>query len=106
MTHSEREQQARAYSDAGRRRAATTNPPVGQKFAPGTRVRIVDDLGSSMRHFPSARDAVVLYTYAHAYGGDDVKSYCLNIDGIGRVSWYDEDQLTAIEDSESPLGLQ
>lgn len=50
-----------------------------------------------MSHFTSGVNATVVHTYAHAYGGRDVKSYCLNVDGEGRVSWYYEHQLTAIK---------
>jgi hypothetical protein len=49
-----------------------------------------------MSHFQGGVNATVKYTYAHAYGGDDVKSYCLDIDNHGEVSWYEEHQLTAI----------
>jgi len=71
--------------------------PKGQKFAVGSRVHIADDLGSTMRHFKSGCDATVEYTYAHAYGGSDVKSYSLIIDNHGSSAWYNEWQLTAIE---------
>ena len=71
--------------------------PKGQKFPRGSRVRIVDDLGGHMSHFPSGCDATVMYTYAHAYGGNDVTRYCLSLDGIGEVSWYEEWQLTALD---------
>jgi hypothetical protein len=80
---------------AGLARVASSSEPKGQKFPNGSRVRIADDLGSSMRHFTSGVGATVCYTYAHAYGGRDVKSYCLDVDGRGRVSWYYEHQLTA-----------
>lgn len=82
---------------AGLKRVDTTPEPTGQKFPNGSRVRIVDDLGSGMSHFQSGVNATVVYTYAHAYGGNDVKSYCLDIDDYGQVSWYHEWQLTAIE---------
>ena len=73
------------------------NPePDGQKFPVGSRVRIASDLGSWMRHFPAGKDATVGYTHAHAYGGNDIKSYSLIVDGHGSVAWYDESQLTAI----------
>jgi hypothetical protein len=52
-----------------------------------------------MAHFQSGVNATVKNTYAHAYGGDDVKSYCLDIDDYGEVSWYEEHQLTAITGS-------
>lgn len=96
MTYEERRAQAQEIYRAGLERVETTPPPKGQKYPPGTRVRIADDLGSSMAHFESGKNATVRYTYAHAYGGDDVKSYCLDIDGRGEVSWYYESQLTPI----------
>jgi hypothetical protein len=82
---------------AGLKKVATTPEPDGQKFPCGSRVRIVDDLGSAMSHFHSGVEATVEYVYAHAYGGSDVKSYSLNIDGRGSCAWYHEHQLTAIE---------
>lgn len=76
----------------------STKTPDNQKFPSGTRVRIANNLGDSMSHFPSGYNATVLYSYAQMYGGDDTKSYCLNIDNIGQVSWYKEHQLTLIKD--------
>ncbi len=70
--------------------------PKGQKFKPGTRVRIADDLGDYMKHFKSGVNATVQYSYAQAYGGDNVESYSLDIDGFGECAWYKEHQLTAI----------
>ena len=99
MNYEERHSQAQGIHKAGLEKVATTPPPEGQKYAPETRVRIADDLGSSMSHFPSGANATVKYTYAHAYGGSDVKSYCLDIDGRGQVSWYYEHQLIQIDSS-------
>jgi hypothetical protein len=90
--------QASAFHAQGMRRVQESPMPDGQKFPAGTRVKIADTLKDSMRHFPSGKLATVKYTYAHAYGGDNVKSYCLDIDGIGEVSWYYEDQLELVED--------
>ncbi len=87
---------ATAHYKLGLERVATTPYPEGQKFAPGSRVRITDDLGYSMEHFPGAgKLATVKYTHAHAYRSTSVKSYCLDIDDYGEVSWYSEHQLTA-----------
>jgi hypothetical protein len=80
-------------------KVASTPEPQGQKFPNGSRVRIADDLGESMSHFQGGVNATVCYTHAHAYGGDAVEEYCLDIDNYGRVSWYEEWQLTAIEPS-------
>jgi len=77
-------------------KVASMPEPKGQKFPNRSRVRIADDLGSAMSHFQGGVNATVKYTYDHAYGGGDVKSYCLDIDGYGEVSWYREHQLTAI----------
>lgn len=60
------------------------------------RVRIADDLGPMMSHFRSGANATVIYTYAHAYGGDNVTSYALDIDGSGFCAWYEESQLSPI----------
>lgn len=79
----------------GQLRVKTTPEPEGQKFPIGSRVRI-GEMPVSMSHFRGNCDATVLYTYAHAYGGDDVRSYCLDVDGEGSVSWYSEDQLTLL----------
>jgi len=88
-----------AYVENARRRVRNTPAPAGQKFMPGTRVRIADDLGPGMRHFPSGVTATVLHTYAHAYQCDNVLGltrYCLDVDGHGWTAWYNEDQLTAL----------
>lgn len=98
MDSQERHAQARAYHDEGMRRVQSTPAPEGQKFPIGARVRIADDLSRSMSHFPKGKLATVVHTYAHAFGGDDVKSYCLDVDGLGRTSWYYEHQLTLIVD--------
>ena len=78
----------------GMKRVQNCPMPNGQKYSNGTCVKISENLGASMLHFPSGKKAIVLYTYAHAYGGDDIKSYCLNIDDVGKVSWYNESQLS------------
>ena len=97
--YEERHAQAHGIYAAGLERVKKSPPPKGQKYPPGTRVRIADDLGSTMEHFESGKNATVQYTYAHAFGGEDVKSYCLDIDGSGEASWYYESQLTPIADN-------
>lgn len=92
-----RESEAKTYYQICMEAMTQKPVPKRQKFAPGTRVRIADDLGPSMWHFTSGTTATVLYTYAHAYGGGDVYSYCLDIYGVGKVSWYYENQLSALE---------
>jgi len=64
--------------------------PKGQKYAPGTRVRITGG------DWYKGLTATVEYTYAQAYWGDDVKSYSLNVDGRGSSAWHHEENLTAL----------
>lgn len=87
-------------------RVASTPPPDGQLYPPGQRVRIADDLGSSMAHFPKGVNGTVHHTYAHAYGGGNTKSYCIDIDGHGQVSWYEEHQLSPITATHPMTGLR
>lgn len=87
-SYKERFAQASSIYAQGIERVRTTPPPEKQKYKPGTRVLIAKDLGPSMSHFPGkGMKATVLCTYAHAYGGDDVNSYSLDIDGYGEVAW-------------------
>ena len=95
MDYETRLAQAKGIYAAGLNNVATTPEPEGQKFPNGSRVRVCK-MNSYMAHFPGECNATVRYTYAHAYGGDDVKRYCLDIDDYGEVSWYEEGQLTAI----------
>ena len=88
--------EASEYYEKGMQRVKDTPEPEGQKFPCGSRVRIADNLGQSMRHFPSSANATVRHVYAHAFGGDNVTSYCLDIDGYGEVSWFHESQLKSI----------
>lgn len=95
----QRTSEARAYYQAGRQKAMEAPNPEGQKFPKGTRVHIKKDLGPSKSHFRSDCYATVVCTYFQAYGGyDDIdkRTYCLDIDGTGEVSWYDESEITAI----------
>jgi len=68
-----------------------------QKFNKGDHVMVAKDLGKSMSHFTNDCEAIVMYTYAEKYWGDDHKSYCLHIKGRGKSSWYYEHQLELIE---------
>lgn len=96
MDYQTRYAQAHGIYQSGQNRVATKPQPTGQKYPNGTRVRIADDLGVHMNHFPRGVNATVQYTYGHAYNCEDVKSYSLNVDGRGSVAWYDESQLTPI----------
>ena len=99
--YKERLAEAHGMHKLGLRKVQHNQEPEGQKFPVGSRVHIAKDLGGSMSHFKSDCDATVEYVYAHAYGGDDIKSYSLNIDNHGSSAWYEEWQLTLIE-SEVP----
>jgi len=96
MDYETRKAQAEGMRKQGLDNVENDKEPEGQKFPCGSRVHIADDLGGSMSHFTSGCDATVLCTYAHAYGGDDFKSYSLDIDGLGEESWYEEGQLTLL----------
>ena len=74
-----------------------------QKYKKGDLVMIAKDLGDGMSHFTSDCEAIVMYTYASEYGGDDVESYGLYIKGKGQTAWYKEHQLTLIKSSQHEL---
>lgn len=104
MAKNERLAQACAVYDEDMKRMKTKPVPPGQKFQPGTRVRIADDLGPYFECFPSGQEAKVLYTYEHAFGykcahaDRHVKLYALALASSpnGMIAWYDEWQLTAV----------
>ena len=68
-----------------------------QKFKKGDHVKIADDLGATMSHFTSGVEAIVQYSYADKFGGNNTNSYSLYIKNLGSSSWYYESQLTLIE---------
>lgn len=73
-----------------------------QKFKKNSVVRIADDLGDSMSHFPNGELAVVEYSYAERFWGNDTKSYSLYLEDRGSVAWYHEEQLEFVsEDGEA-----
>lgn len=74
-----------------------------QKFNQFDHVMIADDLGGAMDHFVSGEEAIVEYTYAERFGGNDIDSYSLYIKGHGSVAWYYEHQLTLIEKNRPDL---
>ena len=96
MNNEERFSQAKSFYDQAMEKVKNDPEPKGQQFPNGSRVYIIKDLGISMSHFESDVGATVVHTYAHAFGGDDVTSYCLDVDGYGEISWYKECQLIAI----------
>lgn len=94
---------------ASKDRVKNTPVPEGQKFLPGTLVRLRDPRDSATKldslqnflNWQRAKDpdegkiAVVLHTYAHAFGGDDVRTYCVEIEGV-ESAWFDENWLEAV----------
>ena len=78
-----------------------------QKFPRGCKVRVGDDLGEFMSHFPSGFDAIVEFSYAQKFRGNNVDSYSLIVleDGVpvNSIAWYYENQLTLI-DSDTEAG--
>lgn len=78
----------------------------GQKFKKNSVVRIADDLGDSMSHFPKGKLAVVEYSYAEKYYGNDNKYYSLYVEGLGSVAWFYEHQLTLVSEDGADLLTQ
>ena len=68
-----------------------------QKYKKGDLVHVAKNLGTSMSHFTSDVEAIVMGSYKDLCGGSDTKSYTLHIKGEGETSWYYEHQLTLIE---------
>ena len=79
------------------------NKNVTPKYPRGSKVAVCKEMPESMSHFESGFNAIVEYTYAQKYGGDDIDSYSLivlndNDEPINSISWYHENQLTLISD--------
>jgi len=77
-----------------------------QKFHKGDLVRIAKDLGPTMNHFDADCEAIIVYSFAEKYGGGNTKGYCLCIKNRGKVSWYNEHQLTLIKSNQINLLVQ
>ncbi len=92
-SYEERLKEAKIIYQRGLSNVRNNPEPNGQKFHVGDRV-FIGEMPINMSHFPSKKFATVKYTYAHAYGGSDNKSYCLDVDDIGQISWYKESQLS------------
>lgn len=70
-----------------------------QKFKRGNLVHIAKDLGSMMSHFDNDKDAIIVGSYADQFGGSNTKSYTVMFtDTGGESSWYEEHQLTLIDE--------
>jgi len=70
-----------------------------QKFNKGDKVKVADDLGPHMSHFQGGMEAIVIGSYKDKYGGSDIHSYTIHIQGRGEISWYHEHQMELIEKS-------
>lgn len=68
-----------------------------REYRHGDLVRIADDLGPHKIHFEKGCEAIIDYSYAERYGGDDRDSYAVIFPETGnRVSWYQGGELTFI----------
>ena len=71
-----------------------------QKFFMGDHVKIAKDLGISMSHFENDCEAIVIGSCKDIVcGSTDELSYSLYIKDFGECSWYEENQLTLIEEN-------
>lgn len=69
-----------------------------QKYNKGDYVKVSKNLGSSMSHFTSDCEAIVIGSYHDQFGGSGgYKSYTLHLKDEGECSWYNEHQLTLIK---------
>lgn len=94
ISYEERYRKATEIFEQGLKNVRTRPIPLNQKFNPGTFVY-------HKRHKLPAR---IECTYAHAYWGDNIKSYSLTIrypSGWSSSAWHDESLLTKITDPET-----
>jgi hypothetical protein len=70
---------------------------MAERFRPGDLVRISKNLGMAARYLHTDAEAIVEYSYAGKFGGNEHNSYSLYIRGIGKSAWYDAVHLTLIE---------
>ena len=90
IPYAQRRAEAIAYSS----RPLNTHE-TGQKFPRGARVKVADEMPDMMKYFPCGFEAIVAYTYAQKFHGDDIDSYSLiQLDERGKAvnsnSWYHE----------------
>ena len=74
-----------------------------QKYPRGSRVQVDDIMPACMSHFDSGFEAIVEYTYAQKFWGDDFSQYSLiklNKNGVpvNGIAWYHESQLNLLSD--------
>jgi hypothetical protein len=74
-----------------------------QRFHRGDLVKIDDDLGEGMSHFPAGVEAIVIGSHDDRFGGGNTRDYTLHIKDRGQCSWYHEHQLELIESARSDL---
>ena len=75
-----------------------------QQFFLGDLVHITKDLPKSMSHFECDQPAIVLYSYAEKFGGDDVENFSVFlIESQNEVCWYHPENLTLIESDRADL---
>jgi len=79
-----------------------------QKFPRGCRVKVAEDLGQFMSHFPRGFEAIVEHSYGQQYDTNDGSKYCLiMLEGetpVNTIAWYYEDQLSLL-DKDTSKGL-
>ena len=69
-----------------------------QKFKRGNLVHIAKNLGSMMSHFENDKDVIIVGSYADQYGGSNTESYTVMFEDGNTSSWYEESQLTLINE--------
>jgi hypothetical protein len=73
------------------------------RFHPGDLVRISKNLGAAARYLHTDAEAIVEYSYAGKYGGNEDNSYSLFVKGFGKSNWYNANHLTLIESNRFDL---
>ena len=71
-----------------------------QKFPKLTFIKVTSEMPQEMSHFEAGFEGIVEGTYSQMYGGRDVDNYSVwmirNGKVVNRISWYRENQLTAL----------
>lgn len=96
--------QAKAYSAWGEENVKNGTFKTKQKYPKGARVQ-------TTHTWAGCTTGTIIGTYAQLYGGDNIDSYSLDIDGRGKCSWFPEASLTLIETEDinlnySPLKMK
>jgi hypothetical protein len=70
---------------------------VAQRFFKGDVVRLAEQFPPYMEHFEGqGKIAVVVGSYKDLYQHGSETEFCLNIEGIGEVSWFPDFLMTLI----------